>query len=231
LIVYASQLFGGNVYRSIDGGNNWSVMESSPGSPITDLAADPIESGKLYATIGSYSENSQLFVSINAGETWSNITADLPQVPTNSVAISPYNNNEIYVANDFGVWLSINGGETYESYRNGLPAAIVVSDIHYYAPDSTVRIGTYGRGYWRVKGREAVFADLGQNKVVDLPFIYPNPSQNQFFLSESIGVYGVYDQSGNQILKQSKLGIDLTGYSAGIYIIVSATFQHKLVKL
>jgi photosystem II stability/assembly factor-like uncharacterized protein len=231
MLVYASQLFGANVYRSTDGGDTWALMGSSPGSPITDLAADPNESGKLYATIGSYAENSQLFVSINAGESWSNITSDLPQIPANSVAISPYNNSEIYVGNDFGVWMSIDGGSSYENYSNGLPAAIVVNDLHYYAADTTVRIGTYGRGYWRVKGREAIYASLDQNEVQHQPFVYPNPSQNQFFLSEPIGIYRVYDQAGNLLLNQNDLEIDLSTYSAGIYIIVSETFQHKLVKL
>lgn len=231
LIVYASQLFGGNVYRSVDGGDTWSLMASSPGSPITDLAADPIESGKLYATIGSYAEDAQLFVSINAGETWNNITNDLPQIPTNAVAISPYNNDQIYVANDFGVWFSPDGGTSYEQFSNGLPNAIVVNDIHYYAPDTSVRIGTYGRGYWKAKAQDAIYAKVDKQEEKNNPFVFPNPSQDRFYLSAPVGYYAVYDQLGNLLMRQDDLEIDLSSYPPGIYYLTSPIGQYKLVHL
>jgi hypothetical protein len=231
-LVYASDLFGSNMYLSSDGGDSWGFMDSSPGGPITDIESDPFDMGKIYVTLGSYGENQQLFKTENAGISWTNISNNLPNVPTNSVAISAYNNQELYVGNDLGVWVSLDGGENYESYSVGLPAAVVVEDLHFYAPDTTVRIGTYGRGYWRTDAVSKTYASTPTIESVEQTvFAYPNPSQNIFHLSKSIGQYAIYDQTGKQLAIQSDLEIDLTGYDNGIYLVRSQHHYLKLVKI
>jgi len=161
-IVYATRLFGGNIYRSISGGNSWGQLTGSPGSPITDLATDPLITNKLYATIGSFGTQNQVFKSSNGGITWQNISANLPAVPANSIAVDPFNNSVIYVGNDLGVWVTQDGGTTWSSFNNELPY-LVVDDLHYFKPDSTIRIGTYGRGYWMTKALNPVPTQITEN--------------------------------------------------------------------
>ncbi|NOQ73902.1 MAG: T9SS type A sorting domain-containing protein [Crocinitomix sp.] len=231
-LVYACDLFGSDMYRSIDGGNTWAILDSSPLGPITDIASDPLETGKVYVTVGSYGENNQLYLSENAGLTWSNISNNLPNVPTNTVAVSSYNNQEVYVGNDLGVWISLDGGINYEVFSAGLPAAIVVEDLHFYGPDTTVRIGTYGRGYWRTDAISKTYANLPSHEAkTNQIFAYPNPSNNVFQLSQAIGEYVIYDQAGKFIVRQSDLMIDLSNYAQGVYFVRAENYRLKLVKL
>ncbi len=229
-ITYARELWNDKIYKSVDGGLTWMLLSNTPvlGAPITDLEADPTEMNKIYATIGSFNPDEQLFVSIDGGNTWINISNDLPEIPTNTVAISSYNPQEIYVGNDFGVWVSENSGLTWEPFNDGLPAAVPVEDLHFYESDTTVRIGTYGRGYWKTDALGNIYADLGESK--EHLNIYPNPSSGFYKLSNYLDHFTVYDQLGNILLNSYGDFIDLSPFPNGIYILKSEHSVKKLVK-
>jgi len=229
-LVYANRLFGNIIYRSINGGENWIQLSTSPGNPITDLAADPLNTGTVYATIGSFGINDQLFVSHDKGNSWYNISNDLPEVPCNSVAVCPFNNLELFVGTDIGVWKSQDGGNSWESFNEGLPAAVVVDDLHYYAPDTSVRIGTYGRGYWRIKTSSSVISSNKQTDVQPVQ-VYPNPSKDIFFLTESLGICQIFDITGQLILTVDNIKIDLSFLQPGIYYLKGENITLKLIKL
>lgn len=181
-IVYASELFGGTVYRSTDGGNQWVQLPSSPGSPITDLAADPMHSGVVYAAVGSFG-NEQVFKSTDLGAQWLNISYNLPAVPVNTIAIDPNDYTNIYAGTDLGVWASEDGGFSWSSFNDGLPV-VVVDDIHFYAPDSSIRIGTYGRGYWRSPALPSSLPIGVQEPLSpesDLT-VFPNPARDYLYI-------------------------------------------------
>ena len=149
-LVYASRLFGDALFRSLDGGDQWMQLPDAPGSPVTDLATDPLNAGTVYLTCGSYASFDQVYRSLDSGLTWTNISALLPAVAANTIAIDPRDNNILYVGTDLGVWVSENSGISWYAYNTGLPYT-VVEDLHFYLPDTTIRIGTYGRGYWRTE--------------------------------------------------------------------------------
>lgn len=224
-LIYAHRLYGNIVYRSTDGGENWSTLSSSPGTPITDLATDPSRLNMVYATIGSFNNNDQLFVSDDQGTTWTNISNDLPEVPCNSVAVSTYNSEEIYVGTDIGVWKSIDGGSSWESFNEGLPAAVVVDDLHYYAPDTSVRIGTYGRGYWRVKV-SATMTGIQPALTDQQVWIFPNVVANKLsirsrdIIMERVEIYNQTGQLAKQLITDTRmLTVDVTDFNPGIYIV------------
>ena len=229
-IVYAHDLSGSVIYQSIDGGDSWNSLGAPIGSPITDLAADPSTSGTVYATVGSFTSNNQVYVSYNAGLTWSNISNGLPSAPANTIAVSPYNYDEIYVGTDLGVWVSLDGGVSWQDFNDGLPAAVVVEDLHFYAPDTTIRIGTYGRGYWRTNALYQSYVEL-QNETTQSIDIFPNPSTGQFFLTNSVGAYQIFDQQGRLLFKGSELMIDLSNYPQGIYFFKSEGYNRRIIKI
>lgn len=173
--VFASRLWGNAMFHSTDGGDSWMFLPGSPGGPITDLATDLIDPDKLYATMGSYSNQHQVYVSYDGGLNWTNLSANLPSVPANSLVIDPFDNENLYVGTDLGVFVSEDGGGSWAEFNNGLPY-VPVDDMHYYAPDSTLRIGTYGRGYWRAKALEPTITSGRWEAVnTDLMTVYPNP--------------------------------------------------------
>jgi photosystem II stability/assembly factor-like uncharacterized protein len=230
-LVYANELLGSIVYRSTDGGNTWFMLGNSPGNPITDLAADPSNTGVVYATVGSFGANNQLYVSYNSGLNWTNISSGLPSVPAHTVAVCPYNDQEIYVGNEIGVWVSQDGGTTWSGYNDGLPAAIVVEDLHYYAPDLSIRIGTYGRGYWKTNALDLPLDVNDNGQILRKVQAYPNPSNGVFTLSESIGSYTIYTVTGQEILSSDQLEIDLSNMPEGVYILKGKEASLKLIKM
>jgi photosystem II stability/assembly factor-like uncharacterized protein len=227
-LVYASELFGSKIYLSSNEGNSWTELSASPGFPITELACDPFQTGKLYATIGSFAEGEQVFVSDDFGASWSNISWGLPSVPVNAVALSPVNADEIFVGNDLGVWYSENAGLTWTAYNDGLPAAVIVEDMHYYEPDNTLRVGTYGRGYWRSPA-PGFISGINEEQAVDLK-ITPNPSNGVFNLNHAIEAE-VYDINGRKLMDIQGLRIDLSPFPSGSYWLRHGEKSYSLFKL
>ncbi len=177
-IVYASQRNASLVYRSGDGASSWTALSASPGATITNLATDPSQINVVYATIGTYT-NSRVLKSINAGNNWIDITNNLPKVPANCVVVDPFDSQIIYVGTDLGVWVTQDGGTTWSDFNNSSLPYVVVEDIHYYKPDSTIRVGTYGRGYWKVKALPTTFANIKKHEQSKIElFVYPNPSSH-----------------------------------------------------
>ncbi len=230
-LVYAHELFGSTIYRSSDGGDSWFALIASPGSPITDLAVDPSTPGRVYATIGSFSFANQVFVSPDSGQNWTNISMGLPEVPANTIDICDYDSSEIYVGTDIGVWVSETRGQSWYQYGTGLPAAVVVEDLHYYAPDGTVRIGTYGRGYWRADALTGPPVVSGIRETVNQPIrVHPNPSPGIFQFDAPIGPVRIFDQQGRLIITTHATTLDLTNHSSGVYEAVTSEGTVRLVK-
>lgn len=111
------------LYKSDDGGENWiqtndnslSDMYSSYGWWFGRLKIDPIDPQIVYA-IGF-----DLYKTINGGDSWVEISSSI-HVDHHEVAISPSNSNEIFLANDAGLYTSTDAGNSW-SHQKGLPIA------------------------------------------------------------------------------------------------------------
>ncbi len=75
-----------------------------------------------------------MYRSTNGGATWSDITADLPDAPANSLAVDPQNANTVYVATDQGVYFTTEVANCAQALSNcwsafgsGLPGAPAVA--------------------------------------------------------------------------------------------------------
>ena len=59
----------------------------------------------------------------------------------------PVNANVLYAANDFGVYVTTDGGERWDVLGGNLPSA-QVSDLQFSARENLIVISTYGWGMW-----------------------------------------------------------------------------------
>jgi hypothetical protein len=100
---------------------------------------------------------SLVYRSTNGGTTWTDVTANLPAAPANSLVVDPQNANTVYVATDAGVFLttqiaSCGGAESncWSAFGSGLPdaPAVALSASAVLAPQQVLVAGTYGRGIW-----------------------------------------------------------------------------------
>jgi len=146
------------LWRTTDAGAAWTQLTdaSIPAWRVTDLEADPTIGGVVYATRNSaFAGNDHVKRSTDWGVTWSDATGDLPDVPTNAIAISPFAPEHLYVATDLGVYLTTNGGVNWNEWNDGMPVAYA-SDIHYRPQDRTLRVATIGRGAWKSLAFDAI---------------------------------------------------------------------------
>jgi hypothetical protein len=137
------------LYRSENAGDSWEDISGKPGfptnQPITDIAVSPANSAFIYVTIGGFISNTKVYRSTNFGDTWTNITGNLPNVATLSVAIGT--SGGIYVGNDLGVYYNSGTGTVWQPFYNGLPKC-PVTDLLVNLPNNRIRAATFGRGVW-----------------------------------------------------------------------------------
>ena len=170
---------GSEVFVTQNGGNTWENVTSEilPGQRYPmDISVDPTDDATAYITYSGFGTG-HVFRTTDYGESWTDITGDLPDVPTNAVIVDPLFPNNIYVGNDLGVFVSIDYGETWATYQDGFPSAIMIFDMKISPVDRKLRIASHGNGAYQ---RDLVEEPLVSNKeVLDTDFqvnIFPNPS-------------------------------------------------------
>ncbi|MEM9259624.1 MAG: glycosyl hydrolase, partial [Bacteroidota bacterium] len=111
---------GSGIYKSTDGGSTWEQLEKGlpEGLGKMSLAMSADNSEKIYALIESDSDEEKggLFVSNNAGKSWSHVSKDHRLVQRAwyyiEVFADPQDENTIYVLNS-SVYKSIDGGKNW----------------------------------------------------------------------------------------------------------------------
>ncbi|HYX53636.1 MAG TPA: MBG domain-containing protein, partial [Candidatus Limnocylindrales bacterium] len=76
-------------------------------------------------------------------------------VPINGFAIDPVNSNVIYAGSDIGVFISTNGGASWNPFGSGLPR-VAVFDMSFQNANRILKIATHGRGAWEIQAAKTV---------------------------------------------------------------------------
>jgi uncharacterized protein (TIGR03437 family) len=122
-----------------------------PRRPVTALAVDAAHHETAYVAFSGFSGFSDkpghVFKTIDAGQTWSDITSNLPNVPVNTFVIDPDMPKSLYAGTDIGVFASTDDGGTWAPLGDGLPKVAVV-DIHLHRGARLLRAATHGRSMW-----------------------------------------------------------------------------------
>lgn len=224
----------GNINVTFDGGTTWeNVSNGIPDRYVTSLAIDPEDDQTIYATLSGFGDLDyapHVFKSSNGGQTWEDISSNLPSIPVNDIIIVPSESEDLLtIATDMGVWYSQNDGITWDILGNGLPSTII-RDLKYHEPTRELYAGTFGRSMYKVKLDDFVLSvdenTLNDNSVA----ISPNPASNQFTLNHTLqgkGSITIYSITGQQI--KTLFDGDLTStqnqsytisyLSSGIYLV------------
>jgi uncharacterized protein (TIGR03437 family) len=131
-----------------------------PNRFVSDIALDPVSNQRAVAVFSGFNSNTpstpgHVFLTINRGTTWQDISGNLPDVPVSSVAINSNNSNTIYIGTDLGVFQTTNGGSTWERLGNGMPR-VAVFMVRYHVSTGTLVAATHGRGVFRLTTARAV---------------------------------------------------------------------------
>lgn len=134
----------GRVSYTHDLGATWSTATGPSGAPITDFAVDPRDARTAVVTLSGFVSTNHVWRTTDGGVTWTNITLDLPNIPTLAVVLEP-GSRDIDIGTDLGVFTLRNGATSWTPVVNGLPN-VAVYDLVFDAPRSRLIAATHGRG-------------------------------------------------------------------------------------
>ncbi|WP_288368926.1 hypothetical protein [uncultured Roseivirga sp.] len=120
------------VYRTTDGGKTWKkILYTNNLTGVADMVADPVNPNKIFVamwehkrwpwTFKSGGEGSGLFMTLDGGDTWKNLTGEkgLPKGPYGRIGLAIARNKPEYVyamieSKANGLYRSTDGGKTWE---------------------------------------------------------------------------------------------------------------------
>ena len=138
---------------STNGGVGWSdVTDNIPGEPrwITRVVCDPVDANTMYILRTRFSAGNKVWKTTDLGQTWTNLSGDLPDLPCSDLFIDPENTQHLYLANDIGVYHSGNDGINWEFASAGVPNVPAIDfDYVKIGTDRYLRVGTHGRSIYQ----------------------------------------------------------------------------------
>ena len=215
----------GNVWVTQNGGNDWvNISDDLPERWVTRVAVDPYDENTAYITLSGYRWDSyqpHVLRTEDAGQTWTDISGDLPEAPVNDIIIDPDYDSTLYVATDYGVYVTWSEGEKWFLLDASLPN-VPVPDLDLHVPTRKLVVATYGRSMYSIMLDQYVGipGKLKNNQLM----VYPNPAKEYVMVEmeqEGNYTYQVFNSSGRMVQDGYSLSgqrIDISGLSQGIYI-------------
>jgi photosystem II stability/assembly factor-like uncharacterized protein len=117
---------------------------------ISAIETHPTDVNRLWmSTWGN-----KIYKSSNRGTTWTDISANLPNISINTILMDIHSKEGIYVGTDAGVYYKDSTMTNWILYNTNLPANSQINELEaYYHPLNSnlnrITAGTYGRGTWQ----------------------------------------------------------------------------------
>ena len=188
-IVWAASTYS-HINVSTDGGQNFSIVNKPDGSPkarLTGLATSPRDSAMAFALFG-VSGYGKIFRTSDLGQSWQDITADLPDIPVHCLLVMPYDSSEIWIGTDIGLFISYDEGQSWQINNGSIPA---VSIRRLKIVDKEIVAATHGRGIWSVHNELLNQQEIPMREPVLNALNPPNP--NTQFMNIHFMPRGLYD--------------------------------------
>jgi photosystem II stability/assembly factor-like uncharacterized protein len=210
--VYAGSS-GGTFLRSDDAGATSPWLDKGTGLPnrnIKDIVIDHADEDRVAVSFGgTNTSNEHIYLSNDGGDTWTNISGNIPKISINALVLHPTDNDTIYAGTDVGVYRTTDGGSTWQAFDNGLPN-VIISDLHMDRTGMILIAATYGRGMYKVpvSGSTSPTVDLYlRDSVLDTGERFPTPSglPNPNVTTDTV-----------QWWESEEIKIDVTPYSTGL---------------
>ncbi len=145
------------IFRSTNGGTDWTQVYESPSSTIEQLFANPLSFNTLYAVINSVG----VIKSVDGGLTWKDASKGIAGVNRMEAAVSPVDTSNLFISGEGGatgstLFVSFNGGAQWypchdvtenQDWLGGQGWYDNTIAAHPYA-DSVVYVG--GIDLWRI---------------------------------------------------------------------------------
>ena len=127
---------------------------NTPKRPIASIAVDNSNYRVAYVAFNGFDAATpttpgHVFKTINGGQSWTNVSGNLPDAPVNSILIDPAMPNTIYAGTDTGPFVTTNGGTSWSPLGTGFPI-VAVHQLDLNAYTHRLAAATHGRGAWTI---------------------------------------------------------------------------------
>ncbi len=209
----------GLIHVSVDGGENWTKYESFPGIPkntyVNMLVASLHEANTVFAVFNNHKNGDfkpYILKSSDKGNTWINISGDLPERGSvYALAQDHVNKDLLFAGTEFGAYFSYDGGKHWKTLKSGLPT-IAVRDIALQRRENDVVLATMGRGFYILDDYTALreYSDANLKKS---SHIFPVKDGLVYLQASPLGYNEVGFQGASYYFdKNPAPGVDITYY-------------------
>jgi photosystem II stability/assembly factor-like uncharacterized protein len=142
----------GRAHVTMDGGKTWAEVTTglAPRRWVSRIVASAFNEATVYLSQNGKRDDDfapYLWKSTDRGATWTSIVANIPCGPINVIREDPTSPRILYVGTDLGVYVTIDGGASWEVLGTNLPSTFV-HDLVIHPRDRIIVIATHGRGMW-----------------------------------------------------------------------------------
>lgn len=212
----------GHLWISKDAGLTWNeITNGTPQRWITRVAIDPKNENIAYATYSGLKwrdDTPHVFKTVNAGQSWQNISANLPQAPVNAFAIDPLKTSVLYLGSDVGAFVSTNGGISWSVLGEGLPI-VPVYDMKIHPKEHFLIAGTHGRSAYKINldNFTSIAEDSAFKNILKI-VSSPNPFKNETNIVGSLPKAGkiqlkIFDSEGRAVRIFAPENLDAGSFS------------------
>lgn len=160
----------GRVTMTPDGGNTWvDIPTPQPEKWVSRVVASRHDENTVYVSQSGFREDdwsAYLWKSTDQGKTWTSIAGNLPHETINVVREDPKNKDILYVGTDLGVYVTFDGGATWEVLGGGL-GHLPVHDMVIQEREYDLVIATHAKGCY-VLPLKPVLAVTKEQREADL---------------------------------------------------------------
>jgi photosystem II stability/assembly factor-like uncharacterized protein len=148
----------GNLQITRDGAKTWTnVVANVPGlaknSWVSTIEASRFDEGTAYATFDRHTfgdMNPYAYKTSDYGKTWTSLHVQENGALGYAHVIKEdtVDPNLLFLGTEFGLWISVDGGQHWGQYKGSNFPAVAVRDLVVQSRESDLVLATHGRGIW-----------------------------------------------------------------------------------
>mgnify|MGYP005628263941 FL=1 len=145
------------MHATKDGGATWSTqtVDKLPDVPATafinDIKADMFDANVAYVALDNHKFGDyrpMLYKTTNGGKSWKSITKGIPDGTLIWRLVQDHVNPQLlFLGTEYGVYVSLNQGEAWHKFSNGMPT-ISVRDLAIQKRENDLVAATFGRSFY-----------------------------------------------------------------------------------